>query len=65
MTLPNIGSSVMPQGYSTRTAQDRNCYAEWPLFEGGASKAEFMALEKRWAFLARLGEHEPDPSAKI
>jgi hypothetical protein len=65
MTLPNIGSSLMPQGYSTRTAQDRSYRAEWPLFEGGTSKAEFIALERRWAFLARLGEHEPDPSGKI
>jgi hypothetical protein len=55
----------MRQRYSTGTGQDRSCYADWPLFEGGWSKAEFIALEKRWAFLARLGEHEPEPSAKI
>jgi len=40
--------------------RDRNSSAERPLFEGGMSKAEFLALDRRWPFLARLGEQKAE-----
>jgi hypothetical protein len=49
----------MPK-YTADVMRDRNSSAERPLFEGGLSRAEFLALERRWSFLARLGERETD-----
>jgi len=35
--------------------QDRKPCAEWPAF-GGLTRLELLALERRWSFLARLGD---------
>jgi hypothetical protein len=34
--------------------------AESRTFESGWSKAEFVELERRWSFLARLGERKTE-----
>jgi hypothetical protein len=46
----------MAEDYTADATRDRNSCAKGPRFEGGWSKAEFLAIEKRWSFLARLGE---------
>ena len=37
--------------------------AESRTFESGWSKAEFFELERRWSFLARIGERKTDQPA--
>jgi hypothetical protein len=37
--------------------------AESSTFESGWSKAEFFELERRWSFLARIGERKAEPPA--
>jgi len=54
----------MPRDYSAGSANACNGCAEATPLEGGWSKADFIALEKRWAFLARLGEHEAGAAVK-
>jgi hypothetical protein len=46
--------------YTAGVMRDRNSFAEWPISEGGLSKAEFLALDRRWSFLARLGERKTE-----
>jgi hypothetical protein len=46
----------MPRDHTARATQDLNSSTERLRFEGGWSRAEFLALERRWSFLARLGE---------
>ena len=46
----------MPRDHTARATQDRNSSTEQSRFEGSWSRAEFLAIEKRWSFLARLGE---------
>jgi hypothetical protein len=53
----------MAEDYTVDATQDRNSSARGPRFEGGWSKAEFLAIEKRWSFLARLGERMAEPPA--
>jgi hypothetical protein len=35
--------------------------AETRTFESGWSRAEFFELERRWSFLARIGERKTEP----
>jgi hypothetical protein len=49
----------MPR-YTADVVRDRNCWAQSSSFEGGFSRAEFLALERRWSFLARLGERKTE-----
>ena len=53
----------MPRDHAARATQDRNSSTERPRFEGSWSKAEFLTLERRWSFLARLGERMAEQSA--
>ena len=53
----------MAEDYTADPMQDRNSCAKRQPFEGGWSKAEFLAIEKRWSFLARLGERMAERSA--
>jgi hypothetical protein len=46
----------MAEGCTADARQDRDSCAKRLRFEGGWSEAEFLAIEKRWSFLARLGE---------
>jgi hypothetical protein len=52
----------MAEDYTADATQNRNSCAERLRFEGGWSKAEFLAIEKRWSFLARLGERMAEQS---
>jgi hypothetical protein len=54
---------VMPRDHAARATQDRNSSTERLRLEGGWSKAEFLALERRWSFLARLGERMTEQPA--
>jgi hypothetical protein len=63
MTSARAQEYLMPRDYTARATQDRNSSAEPLRFEGGWSKAEFLALERRWSFLARLGEGMAEQSA--
>jgi hypothetical protein len=59
MKPPEDRELVMPR-YTADVILDPNPCAEWPRFEGALSRAEFLALERRWSFLARLGERRTE-----
>jgi hypothetical protein len=56
MTSPKSRSFVMAKEHKMSATQD----AESRTFESGWSKAEFFELEKRWSFLARIGERKAE-----
>jgi hypothetical protein len=57
MSNPLIEEFVMPEKYTPNPMQTR---AEALPAGSGWSKAEFVALERRWSFLERVGDGKVD-----